>query len=81
MTTETRKKQTKRGRRPPVQMIVTDGEPSAVILDIAEYRDLLERAEDADGLRILKQMRKRPLKFRKLDESSVEQSSRTGPFY
>ena len=75
MTTETRKKQTKRGRRPPVQMIVTDGEPSAVILDIAEYRDLLERAEDADGLRILKQMRKRPLKFRKLSEFLAERSA------
>lgn len=75
MTTETRKRQTKRGRRAPLQVIVKDGEPAAVILDIAEYRELLERAEDADDLRILEQMRKRPLKFKKLSEFLAERSA------
>ena len=43
------------------------GKPAAIILDIHEYRELLERVEDADDLKMLKQMRKRPLKFRKLE--------------
>ena len=45
-----------------------DGKPAAVILDIEEYRELLERLEDSADLRILKQMRTKPLKFRKLDD-------------
>ena len=44
------------------------GKPTAVILGIEEYRELLERVEDAEDLKTLKAMRKRPLKFRKLDD-------------
>ena len=44
------------------------GKPAAVILDIEEYRSLLERLEDAEDLRMLNAMRKRPLKFRKLED-------------
>ena len=39
-----------------------------VPLGIEEYRKLLEQAEDAQDLKTLKAMRKRPLKFRKLDD-------------
>ena len=42
--------------------------PAAVILDIEEYRALLERVEDMEDLKMLREMRKRPLKFRKLAE-------------
>jgi hypothetical protein len=31
-----------RGKR-PLQVIIEDGEPSAVILDIEEYREILEQ--------------------------------------
>jgi len=41
---------------------------SAVILSIEEYRELLERVEDAEDLKTLRAMRKRPLRFRKLDD-------------
>ena len=44
------------------------GKATAVILSIDEYRKLLERVEDAEDLKTLKAMRKRPLKFRKLDD-------------
>ena len=47
--------------------IVMRGKPTAVILGIEEYRELLERVEDAEDLKVLKAMRKRPLKFRKLE--------------
>jgi hypothetical protein len=40
----------------------------AVILDIDEYRRMLERLEDLEDLNMLKEMRKRPLKFRKLED-------------
>ncbi|MCI0560947.1 MAG: type II toxin-antitoxin system Phd/YefM family antitoxin [Nitrososphaera sp.] len=44
-----------RGRKNPPQIVLgEDGEPSAVILDIEEYRELLERLEDAEDLRTLK---------------------------
>ena len=44
------------------------GKPTAVILGIEEYRELFERVEDAEDLKALKAMRKRPLKFRKLED-------------
>ena len=50
------------------EIIVRDGEPVAVILDIDEYREILERLEDAEDLRTLQEMREKPLHFRKLDE-------------
>jgi PHD/YefM family antitoxin component YafN of YafNO toxin-antitoxin module len=54
-------------RRAP-EIVLKEGKPSAVILDIDEYRQMLERLEDLEDLNLLKQMRKRPLKFRKLEE-------------
>ena len=50
------------------------GKPAAVILDIDEYRELLERLEDADDLKTLNAMRKKPLKFRKLEDFLRESS-------
>ena len=44
------------------------GRPAAVILDIEEYRDMLERLEELDDLEALKQMREKPLNFRRLEE-------------
>ena len=76
MKGNTTKLKPERGSKKPLQIIVKDGEPSAVILDIEEYRALLERLEDADDMRLLEQMRRRPLKFRKLDEFLAEYSPR-----
>ena len=49
------------------EFVYRDGKPSAVILDIEEYREMLERLEDAEDLRELRWMRARPLRFRKLE--------------
>ncbi|MBF0292623.1 MAG: type II toxin-antitoxin system Phd/YefM family antitoxin [Nitrospinae bacterium] len=56
---------TKIGRRKP-EIIIRDGKPSAVILDIDNYHEMLERLEDKDDLAELEKIRKRPLKFRPL---------------
>jgi hypothetical protein len=50
------------------ELVYRDGKPTAVILDISEYEELLERAEDLEDLRALKRMRERPLRFRSLSD-------------
>ncbi len=55
-----------RKRKP--QFVVEDGKPTAVILDIGEYEELLDRLEEAEDLEALREMRKKPLKFRPLSE-------------
>ena len=57
------------------EIIVRNGKPSAVILDIDKYRELLERIEDTEDLAELKRLRKKPLKFRKFSEFAKEYSS------
>lgn len=54
-------------RRAP-EIVLKEGKPAAVILDIDEYQEMLERLEDAEDLKILEKMRKKPLNFRKLEE-------------
>jgi PHD/YefM family antitoxin component YafN of YafNO toxin-antitoxin module len=56
------------------EIVVRDGRPVAVILSIAEYRDLLEKAEDLEALRCLEEMRQKPLEFRRLDDFLAERS-------
>ncbi len=55
-------------RRKNPEIVLRDGKPSAVILGIDEYRKMLERLEDTEDLRVLSAMRKKPLKFRKLED-------------
>ncbi len=50
------------------QLVIREGKPVAVILDIDEYQEMLERLEDAEDIKMLNEMRKKPLKFRKLDD-------------
>ena len=57
-----------KARRKAPEIVLKEGKPSAVNLDIDEYRQMLERLEDLEDLNMLKEMRKRPLKFRKLEE-------------
>jgi PHD/YefM family antitoxin component YafN of YafNO toxin-antitoxin module len=57
----------RRARKDP-EIVMRGGKPTAVILSIEDYRRLLQRAEDAEDLKTLRAMRKRPLKFRKLEE-------------
>lgn len=55
-------------RRKTPDIILKDGKPAGVILDIEEYREMLERLEDMEDLMALEKMRKRPLEFKKLDD-------------
>lgn len=64
-----------RKKKTEPEIVMRGGKPAAVILDIEEYRSLLERLEDAEDLRMLNAMRKRPLKFRKLEDFLKESSS------
>ncbi len=57
-----------KGKRKTPEIILREGKPAAVILDIDEYRGMLERLEDVEDLRMLKRMRKKKLQFRKLDD-------------
>ena len=57
-----------KARKKPLQVVMENGEPSAVILDIEDYKEMLERLEDAEDLKTLEDMRKKPLKFKKLEE-------------
>ncbi len=62
-------------KRKAPEIILREGKPAAVILDIDEYREMLERLEDVEDLRMLKRMRKKPLKFRKLEDFLKEYHS------
>ena len=66
----------KRKKKRP-ELVFRDGEATAVILDIHEYRDMLERLEDIEDLKLLQNMRQKPLRFRKLDDFLKERSSPT----
>ena len=63
----------KRKKKPP-ELVLRGGKPAAVILDIDEYREMLERLEDMEDLKMLEGMREKPLKFRALDDFLKEYS-------
>jgi len=64
MNTRTKKKEP--------EIIFRGGKPAAVIIDIDEYQEMLERLEDAEDLKILAEMRQKSLKFKKLDDFLAE---------
>jgi PHD/YefM family antitoxin component YafN of YafNO toxin-antitoxin module len=53
-------------KRPDI--VYREGQPAAVILDIADYEALLERLEDQDDLAAIQEMKKRKLEFIPLSE-------------
>jgi len=56
-------------RRPKKPQLVYNGRKVvSVILDIATYEEMLERLEDAEDLRMLEEMRSKPLHFHSLEE-------------
>ena len=58
----------KKGKKKAPEIVLRDGKPTAVIVDIGEYQEMLERLEDIEDLRMLEQMRKTPLSFKSLDD-------------
>jgi hypothetical protein len=63
-----------KSKRKSPEIVLRGGKPAAVILDIDD-RSMLERLEDAEDLKMLKEMRSKPLKFRKLEDFLKEQGS------
>jgi len=63
-----------RARRKNPEIILRDGKPAAVIIDIDEYQEMLERLEDVEDLKMLEEMRKKPLRFRRLENFLKEYS-------
>jgi PHD/YefM family antitoxin component YafN of YafNO toxin-antitoxin module len=57
-----------KNKRKAPEVVLREGKPAAVILEIGEYRKMLERLDDIEDLKMLKEMRKKPLKFRKLED-------------
>jgi PHD/YefM family antitoxin component YafN of YafNO toxin-antitoxin module len=55
-------------KRKTPEIVFRNGKPSAVIMDIKDYREISERLEDTEYLKMLDDMRKKPLKFKKLDD-------------
>jgi hypothetical protein len=55
-------------RRPDPEIVLRNGKAAAVILDIAQYEDLLERVEDTHDLARLRAMRATPVHYKKLDD-------------
>jgi hypothetical protein len=66
-----------RPKREAPEIILRNGKPAAVILDIDRYRKMLERLEDVEDLKVLTEIRKRPLSFSGLEEFLLEYSPRT----
>jgi PHD/YefM family antitoxin component YafN of YafNO toxin-antitoxin module len=58
----------RKGKKKAPEIVFRNGKPTAVIVDIGEYQDMLERLEDIEDLKMLEQMRKTPLSFKSLDD-------------
>ncbi len=54
------------------EIVLRNGKPSRVILDIDVYKDLLERLEQKEDLKALAALRKKPAKFRPLNDFLAE---------
>lgn len=50
------------------EIVMKNGRPSAVILDIHEYQETLERLEDLDDLRYVQKIKKQGTKFTSLED-------------
>ncbi len=58
------------------EMIYKSGKPTAVILPLAAYEELLERLEDAADLAYLRKIRRKGTSFRPFDEYVKERKRR-----
>ncbi|MBM4301686.1 MAG: type II toxin-antitoxin system Phd/YefM family antitoxin [Deltaproteobacteria bacterium] len=63
---------TAKAKRKEPEIIFREGKPAAVILDIDDYQEMLERLEDAEDLKILAEMRQKLLKFKRLEDFLAE---------
>jgi PHD/YefM family antitoxin component YafN of YafNO toxin-antitoxin module len=64
------------GKSKEPRVIMEGGEPTAVILDIEEYRELLARLKDHEDLRRLEEIRREGTRYRPLEEYLRDRDSR-----
>jgi prevent-host-death family protein len=69
---------TKTKRKAP-EIVIRNGKPAAVIIDIDDYQELLERLEDVEDLQMLAKMRSQTLKFKKLEDFLKEYGPGVAP--
>ncbi|PYL80337.1 MAG: type II toxin-antitoxin system Phd/YefM family antitoxin [Verrucomicrobia bacterium] len=65
-----------KGAKAEPEIITRNGKPVSVILPIKRYEELLERAEDAEDIAWLKKARKKPLRYRPLEEYLTDRKAR-----
>jgi PHD/YefM family antitoxin component YafN of YafNO toxin-antitoxin module len=58
------------------EIIMRDGKPVAVILDIDIYEQMLEQIKGIEDLEYLEKIRQQPLEFRSLDDFLKRESYR-----
>jgi len=63
-----------KARKRTPEVIIRNGKPAAVIIDMKEYQEMLERLEDVEDLEALEKLRKKPLKFKTLEDFLREYS-------
>ncbi|MFH0797207.1 MAG: type II toxin-antitoxin system Phd/YefM family antitoxin [Candidatus Omnitrophota bacterium] len=56
------------------ELVVREGKPVAVILALDEYQEMLEKLEDIEDLRMLNELRAKPLNFKNLNDFLREYS-------
>ena len=57
------------------QVVMKDGRPSAVIIDINDYRELLEKLEDKEDLADLEKIRMGDIQVRKFEDFLTERNN------
>ena len=50
------------------EIVTRNGKPVSVILPIKDYREMMERLEDAEDVAYLKKARRKPLHYRPLED-------------
>ena len=58
------------------EIVTRKGKPVSVIIPIKDYEELLERVEDANDVAWLKRARKKPLRFRPLEDYLAERTGK-----
>ena len=57
------------------EIVTRNGKPVAVIIPIKDYKELLERAEDAEDVAGLKQARRKKQHYRPLEDYLADRKS------
>jgi len=61
---------------PEPEIVTRKGKPVSVIIPIKDYEELLERVEDAEDVAWLRRTRKKPLRYRPLEDYLAERKGK-----